>query len=252
MTRLCQIEDIISLLGLPLPPKPPQMEHIDAEYVFNNPLDRMDVIAQLHILLAVICHVIMGMRESWCNFIIGVVAMTTCQSIATGLKMDKEGKEDFGATQKNVLKQLPTSLYGALQALQLDGETTLYAVCPVCSFCHKGEPSLSTSSAFPAQCTRLIPGHSELEICGAELLEHCHGGFQPKKPFLLASLQEYIAKSLLDPEIERFCDQACDDALAQCNVPLSDRDMTNAFDGGFLRDFMGPDGSLFINRGGKV
>lgn len=195
----------------------------------------------------------MGMRETWCNFIIETVGLTTQVAMATGMKKNADGKDDFNATQKTILNQLPTSLYTALNALQLDSDTTLYAVCPACSFCHRPDlHRISPDSIYPPNCRWLIPGDAGLVLCGAGLLEQRHGCLRPQKPFLMASLQDYLAKSLSDPDIEKLCDQACDDALAERDLPPTDRTMTSVFDGGFLRDFVGPDGRLFIDRGDKV
>ncbi|KAK0441764.1 uncharacterized protein EV420DRAFT_1649876 [Desarmillaria tabescens] len=195
----------------------------------------------------------MSMWETWCNFIIELVTLTTQVSMATGMKRYADREEDFSAMQKNILKQLPTSLYTALNALHLDSETTLYVVCPACSFCHRPDAhAISPNSLYPTNCTQLIPGDSGLVCCSAGLLEQCHGGVRPKKPFLLASLPDYLTKSLSNPDIEKLCNQACDDALAQRNAPSTSRTMMGVFDGGFLRDFIGPDGKLFIDRGDKV
>ncbi|KAF7371757.1 hypothetical protein MVEN_00032300 [Mycena venus] len=62
---------------------------------------------------------------------------------------------------------------------------------------------------------------------------------------------DHLAQVLSDPEIERLCDQACDDAFAALHQPSpSDPHTTNVFEASFLKDFEGPiPGQLFIDRG---
>ncbi len=213
----------------------------------------MNILAQLMILLSVISNIIMGIKATWCNFILDVVCCIVEESMATRLSQGADGEGCFDANQNHIRKQLPKSLHVAMKAMQLDGQMTTYAVCPKCSFCHKPEAStLSMKATYPRLCCQFNPGRDGLELCGAELLEERHGGLRPIKPFLVASLQDYMARSLSNPDIEKLCDQACDRAMGRRDIPLEDRDMTNVFDGGFLKDFLGPDKKLFIDRGDKM
>ncbi|KAK0209846.1 hypothetical protein IW262DRAFT_1281007, partial [Armillaria fumosa] len=105
---------------------------------------------------------------------------------------------------------------------------------------------------YPPCCTNCIPGINHLEVCDAELPEEHQGSLHLLKPFLMASLPDFIAWSLADPTIEKLCDKACDNSMAHLDDPV-DHTMTNIFDGEFMKTFEGPvPGKLFIDRGEKV
>ena len=67
----------------------------------------------------------------------------------------------------------------------------------------------------------------------------------------MASFREYLAKLLINKEIERIIDLACDNAFSSLN---NGEGLANSpFDAEFLRTFEGPvPGQLFIDRGDKV
>ena len=50
----------------------------------------MDTIAQMTILLGVICHIILGLSENPCNFIIQVVTLIMKTAMATGMPKDAD------------------------------------------------------------------------------------------------------------------------------------------------------------------
>jgi hypothetical protein len=163
-------------------------------HIYENPVKKLDTIAQVMILLGITCHVIIGLSTNPCNFIIHVVTLIVKMAMATKLSKGMGGQETYDANQYHILDQLPTSLYTALNKFNIDGQTTMYAMCPTCNCCWK--PSYDPVSAtpiYPTQCTNHIVGPSQSAICHTELLVERNGHLRPIKPFLAASFADYIA-----------------------------------------------------------
>ncbi len=96
----------------------------------------------------------------------------------------------------------------------------------------------------PATARKKNPGPSGLVVCGASLLKGGKdGALKPQKLFLMASLEDFIGRTLADSNIEMLCDKACDDTMESLNN-LTDprRDTKNVFEVDFMRQFKGPDG----------
>lgn len=223
-------------------------------HIYENPVAKLDTIAQVMILLGTVCHIIVGLSSEPCDFIISVVTMLVKMAMATRLPQttDAHAKPEYDSTQGSVLDQLPTSLFTALNRLDIDGRTTIYATCPSCSFTHEATyDPVSTNAIYPALCTNNIVGATGLHACGATLLEMRNGHSRPIKPFVTASFADYLARSLADPEVERLSKQACDDAMENIHNPPNES--TNIFNAEFMKTFSGPiAGELFVNRGAKV
>jgi len=210
----------------------------------------MDTIAQMMVLLGVVCNAVMRLSGDPCNFVIGVVTIIVRMAMATGLAPNTT---EYNGNQCHILDQLPTSLYTTLSRFNTDNQTTVYAVCPGCNCAYKPSFNCNTAATdYPTRCTNHIVGPSGSTPCSTELLEERHGRLRPIKPFLAASFMDYLARSLADAEIERLCDQACDDAMNSLHEPPNS-DVTNVFQAGFMKTFEGPTpGQLFIDRGDKV
>ncbi|KAK0230329.1 hypothetical protein IW262DRAFT_1453228 [Armillaria fumosa] len=226
------------------------------DYIFDQHLDSLNAVAQLVTLLGIVCNCIVGLGRAMCNMIIAVSVLIVRLTMAANLTEDSDGDCDFDPNQEIIMDQLPSSLHTAQQVIKLDGRTTMYAVCPKCNACY--EPiyitSLASKPSYPSRCEKRNPGPSELIVCGASLLKSEENGAKPIKPFLMASLEDFIARTLADRNVELLCDKACDDAMESLNnTPDPRRDTKNVFEADFMRQFKGPDGqTLFIDRKGKV
>ncbi|KAJ7441262.1 hypothetical protein FB451DRAFT_991027, partial [Mycena latifolia] len=87
----------------------------------------------LMVLLAVVCHVVIGLSSKPCDLIIQIVQMV----VRLVMSMNLAPKvEEYTLHQKHVLQQLPNSLRAALDTFKLDSKTTIYATCPSCHFTH--------------------------------------------------------------------------------------------------------------------
>jgi hypothetical protein len=219
--------------------------------ILDNPMKHLSVIAQIVVLLGAICHVVIGVRTEVCEFILSSAAMLVKLAMSTGLP---PSETEYNNTQELTLKQLPTSLYTALGKFNIDGDATLYAVCPSCSCTH--QPSydpISTTASYPTHCLNLLIGEDPdaSRVCGTPLLENCDGQCRPIKPYLVSSFPEYLIRLLANGTMEKLCDEACDEALR--SLHNSGTDMRSVFQGEFMRTFEGPEpGKLFIDRGEKV
>jgi cytochrome c5 len=164
-------------------------------------------------------------------------------------KKNADGTESYDAQQVDVLEQLPSSLYVALSKFDIDGKTVQYAVCPSCHHTHAPHNPKAAALVYPSKCVNRVVDKSGAHTCGTELLVLRDGRMRPIKPFLCPSFMDHLAQVLSDPEIERLCDQACDDAFTSLNKPPPEH-TTNVFEAAFLRDFEGPiPGQHFVDRG---
>jgi hypothetical protein len=219
-------------------------------YIYDRPVDKMDVLAQLMVLLGIVCNVVMGLSTEPCDFIISAVTLIAKMAMATGLGKDTQ---EYNGYQCYILDQFPTSLYTAFNRFNIDGQVTTYAVCPACNYTHKPSYEPATATAhYPTRCTNQIVGDSGTSVCHTELLERRNGHLRPIKPYLVASFAEYLARILSDAKIEQLCDDACDDAFISLSMP-PEPNVTNTFRAEFMRTFEGPvRKKLFIDRGNKV
>ena len=204
--------------------------------------------AQIMVLLGLVCNVILGLAIGHTNFIFGTVTLLIKLAMSVHTKPDSEGHYSYDALQEEILKDLPSSLYTAMQRLNLDGKTILYAACPSCHHIHA--PSLSTNNTptWPKECENEIVGVDGRSKCATGLLVVTKSHPRPIKPFLTHSFVDYLARLLSTPEIEIEMDQACDEALAWKKQGGEDV-VDNVLHGTFIQEFVGPDGNLFIDRG---
>lgn len=221
-------------------------------YVSDGVMEKLDVIAQMLILLGVICHVIIGIATDPCNVIIEAVTLIVKCTMSLHLQKDANGSDTYDTKQQDVLKQLPSSLYVALDRFNIDGKTTMYAVCPSCEHTHKPLNPKSIVPKYPQRCVNRIVEKDGISDCSTELLVLRNGQLRPIRPFLAPSFFDHLARILSDPEIELMCDKACDDAWAARNDPPPPF-ATNIFEADFMKTFKGPiPGELFIKRGRRM
>ncbi|KAJ7143043.1 hypothetical protein C8R44DRAFT_866290 [Mycena epipterygia] len=219
-----------------------------AVHLFLNPIADLDLIAEMTLLLVVICNVIIGIGSNPCNFILetlrAIIVLVMSLNVNPGAEND--------ANQLFVLQQLPPNLHAALQAFKIDSKTTVYAVCPSCSFTHAPMEDKATGAlTYPATCQNTIIGKDGPSNCDEDLLDAQHSKMRPLKTYVFASFEEYLARLLADPKIEEMCDRTCDVAMA--SLAKTPESVTNVFHVSFMRSFEGPEkGKLFIDRGDRM
>ena len=225
------------------------LTHVSQAHVLINPVGHLDLVAQLMVLLAVVCNVVIGLSTNPCDLIIDTVQMIIRLVMSMNLPPDAH----YDPHQTHVLKQLPTSLRAALNTFKLDTMTTVYATCPSCHFTHAPtENRITGDREYPDFCQNYILETHSRRPCSEPLLTLRHGKLRPIKPYIYVSFMDHLARLLSDPKIEEMCDRACDVATASIEQPAPVC-VCNVFEAGFLRTFVGPDGkTLFIDRGGRM
>lgn len=205
----------------------------------------MDCISQLAIFIGVVCTVIMGVSRRDGDFIMSLLNMLVY------LALSLSGKPTVLAGA--VLKEIPLSIYGALNKIDLESRTIVYAVCPTCHCTYEPINTAGDESPkYPKYCTN-IP-RPEAGPCGQQLLrdpndkddlQEC----KPIKPFVYHDFRDYLAGLLSCGDLEGMMDKSCNDLLdaRDEDPPEFVRDIWEAE---FLRTFEGPfPEKLFVDGG---
>jgi hypothetical protein len=158
------------------------------------------------------------------------------------------------AQHADTLTQIPQTITAALAKFNLDGRTTIYAVCPVCHCTYK--PSFKSGSLlpiYPERCTnKPKPQSGECaELLLQALTENGSSPPKPIKPFVYHHFHDYLAGLLSRPDLEALMDKSCDD-LMQSLLGAAPSYVKDVFEADFLRTFEGPEPhTLFVNRKGN-
>ncbi|KAH7876537.1 uncharacterized protein C8R40DRAFT_1041834, partial [Lentinula edodes] len=150
---------------------------------------------------------------------------------------------------------MPTSLSDALQKFDVEGTFFPYATCPSCNSTTKGLPLEDGVYDWPETCPNVIVGKEGTATCGAPLLIRRKDGTpQPIKPYLVGSFPDYLARCLLDSTYLEQSVRATDKAFhdIQTGNHVKTTSVHDVFEAEFIRDFQGPNGKLFVDRGDKI
>jgi hypothetical protein len=225
----------------------PANSSIVPDHHFSAPIDCADVVAQLSLFLGVVCTIVMSVSRRGGDLIMGVLSVI----LRTAWEQPGGG---IGLNHQNILHQIPPTIEAALARFNLDGQVTIYAVCPKCHYTYKPRYKLGSSIAiYPEKCTN--NPHPESAVCNEPLLhKKLNGDQKPIKIFVYHHFHDYLAGLLSRKDIEETMDQACDKLMDARSQPTPDF-MCDVFDGQFLRSFEGPDSkpearTLFVDRQG--
>jgi hypothetical protein len=202
----------------------------------------MSVVAQVAIFLAVTCSVLMGVARRGGDYILGVIHKMLFLAYT-----DADHFPDRNPTtrQENILSQIPLSISQALSKFNVDGKTTVYAVCPSCHCTYAPQSQLgSVTVRYPSRCS--FKSASDVNECMEPLLQQSG---KPIKTFVYHSFHDYLSGLLTRKDLEDVMDKTCDDLKDSLDAPSPDC-VTSFFEAEFLRTFEGPHpGTLFIDRG---
>ena len=175
----------------------------------------------------------MGVSRRAGDLIMGLIAM-----IIYLISAKRDGSMD--PLHERTWSQVPRSNHDALERFNLEGVTTVYAVCLSCHFTHA--PNKSGSQSYPERCTnRPKP---EGEICNTPLLQkNPEGCERPIKTFIYHSFADYLA-GLLSVH-KAVMDQTCNNCAESLQHPAPTI-MYDVFDAEFIRTFQGPEGNMFV------
>jgi hypothetical protein len=195
--------------------------------------------------------------KRYTQFTAKALSIIITESMKTGLPHHLRGGQDekpqFNAYQRSVLNSLPTTLDGALSCLDIKGKYTMYAACPKCNFTNRELSTGGPDPLFPSTCGNMIVGDNGHHVCGAQLLKPTKPGAiqQPLKPYAVASLKDYLARTMADPKFVSYSNEAMDRASKQ--KLEQEWTMGDAFDGDFLvNKLKAADGGRFVDRGEKT
>lgn len=167
---------------------------------------------------------------------------------------DSNPSHSFSSSQNKIIADMPTSLSDALKRFGVNGCFDLYAACPSCNFTYRVH-SLGVKGFYdlPERCDNTILSKDGNFICNTSLLKcRLDGSPQPVKPYLVPSLSDYLARSLLDRTYIEQCTHATDKALHNIQTHQTLDSVSDVFEANFIKDFKGPDGKLFVDRGDKI
>lgn len=206
----------------------------------QSPLERMSIVAQIALLIGLVCTIVLSVNEHGGNFILNALSLLLYLAF-------QRADGTLSTSHENIIKQIPTTIGNALARFTLNYKTIPFAVCA----CHATyAPSYSPGSdvpTYPEFCTHHPSPEAE---CGEPLLDvHRNGERLPKKTFTYHSFNSYLANLLSRQDIEALMDQSCDELVASLSKPPT-HFVKNPFDAQFLRDFHGPvPEKLFVDRG---
>jgi len=219
--------------------------------MLHSSITCLDTIAQVTLLLGAVAHFVIGLSGKSCNFILSVVSMLICMSMA--LTLPDSTEERYLVGQAAILQQLPSSIHQALSYFDLDSSATVYAACPSCNFTHNTmHDCVTTNIIYPKFCTNTVLTAAGWNPCNMGLVEEHQGSVQhPMKSFVSILLQNYLSQLLTYAEAEHLCKKACDDAFRNLEFPPTKP--RNIFDSLFLRTFKGSGQNwLFIDGGDAI
>ncbi|KIK16137.1 hypothetical protein PISMIDRAFT_16012 [Pisolithus microcarpus 441] len=212
---------------------------VDTENHYQPPVEQMDAIAQVTLLLGIICNVIFGIGTSGANFIMNGLSLLLYLAF-------RKSDGTLSAVHQNVMAQIPSTIGVALSKFQLATKTIIYAICACHCTYAPSYPVGSQNPVHPNYCSHSLTPETR---CTESLLKTSTSGeCSPRKIFIYHDFKDYLASLVSCPDIEAIMDSACDDLCALLSSPP--HYVKNPFEAQFLRTFCGPDGhKLFVDRG---
>jgi Transposase family tnp2. len=112
-----------------------------------------------------------------------------------------------------ICPSLPKTITAALNSFGLESRTITYAICPRCLCTYEPQSVLAITN-YPKTCdNRPFP---EAPICGTDLLQTTNdGGQKPIHIFLYHDFNDYLARLLARPDIEKVMDESVDNMAAK-------------------------------------
>jgi hypothetical protein len=186
-------------------------------YVYEHGRVMQMPVVHIVVFLLVVLGILARVGTRYTRFIAKIVGKVVQESMRTSASGPYlEGPEEdwgeagiepaFNAYQTAVLDALPTTLEGALRCMDLNGEYIMYAACPVCNFTNRELPSHSPIPSYPTTCQNVRVGDQGRYVCGAELLKPAKPDARPQpiKPYAVASLKDYLARTMADPDVVKY------------------------------------------------
>ena len=163
----------------------------------------------------------------------------------------RDARGEIDGRRAEMLQHVPQNIRGALSRFNLDGKTTVYAVCPACHCTYAPMQDVgSFQPVYPDRCTNIPrPGETPCYEVLLERRDSSSAPYKPLKSFVYHHFHDYLAGLLSQPDAERAMDKACDDFTATAHQLPPDY-TSNVFDGEFFRTFYHnkEEQQLFLDR----
>ncbi|KAF8219447.1 hypothetical protein L208DRAFT_1339989, partial [Tricholoma matsutake] len=95
-----------------------------ADHHFEFPVDQYDDVAQVSMFWGIVCSVIMGVSCRFGDLVMGIL------SIVLQLVFKRQGAASFAGVR--IINGIPRTIDMVLSKFNLNGQCTVYAICPMC------------------------------------------------------------------------------------------------------------------------
>ena len=196
----------------------------------------MESFTSIPLLLVATAHLLCHLSIDHCSFILAclqaTIAATARAAISTTSLFDPT----------SLAKSIPSDVRTVIERLDLTPVTRSFVCCLKCFTCHP----ITDDASYPDRCTHQETPSSPCcnhPLRKTKLIKGRKKSF-PVRRFLVNSLEDWIAKLLNQPELERYMDEC----------PISRETsgkVDDIWDAEALRDLKGPDGRPFIIECGE-
>ncbi|KAF7335607.1 hypothetical protein MVEN_02215300 [Mycena venus] len=226
LAELRELDQRIDCLGALLPKEVAITETAplpyDAAHVHINPVGHLDLIAQMMVLLAVVCNVILGLSTQPCDLLIQSVQMIIRLVMSMNLAADAE---EYNLEQQHVLGQLPRSLRAALDTFKLDAKTTVLRSVPLLatSRMHRRSIVSLVIECTPASATTTFSDRMARDSAPSRCWKTVTENFDRSSLSFTSLFVDHLARLLSDPQIEEMlvAPFALEESAEQIDEPLA-------------------------------
>ena len=196
----------------------------------------MDIIAQVVLVIDVVCSAILGVSTSGSNFVLSTLLLLLYIAF-------QKADGTLSHSHENIMKQIPATIGGALSKFRLSFKTVPYAICTChCTYAPTYPPG-SKTPIYPNHCTNFPTPEQR---CDNPIVSEAG---TPYKTFIYHDFKGYLTSLLTRRDIESMMDSACDELYNSLSSPPPHA-IKNPFEAQFLREFQGPEPErLFIDHG---
>jgi hypothetical protein len=213
---------------------------------YAHPINSFNDLAQVVMLIGAIAFVILGVGRRGADFLMSALSFAMFMALKRP-QSSPQAAVVMDPVHEQSWSQMRRTIEGAMRTFGLEGRFISCAICPQCHALYEGKGT-ADATIYPERCTfKRLPASS---ACNEPLLSTDMTGTQsPIKPFLRLPLSEYEGAILSNASFEAEHDRLADDFVKSMNNPFKSY-MRSAYDGQFVRSFMGPiTGKHFLDRG---
>ena len=118
---------------------------VHAEIQYQPPIERMDSIVQVVLVIGVVCSVILGVGTSGSNFVLSALSLLL-------YIMFQKADGTLSHSHENIMRQIPATIGGALSKFRIGFKTVPYAICTCHCIYAPTYPPGSKTPTYPSRC----------------------------------------------------------------------------------------------------